>query len=162
MNQKPLLCPCGQQQQGQRTPYTHCCEPYHLGHSLANNPETLMRSRYSAFVLQQHQYLIDTHHGDYLGGLTKQVLDGQEPTQWIGLQVISSANQQTKGSVTFQAWYLAEHGLDAIHEQSDFVFEQQRWWYTSGKQFKAVPPKRNMACVCHSGKKFKQCCMNKG
>ncbi|WP_394201809.1 YchJ family protein [Shewanella waksmanii] len=161
MSQQTELCPCGRQQSGLRLSYQTCCQPFHTVQRVAADPETLMRSRYSAFVLKQHQYLIDTHHPKHLNGLTKADLDQQELTQWLGLQVINASNQTPIAQVTFQAWYLVDGHLDAIHEQSDFVFEDHRWWYTTGEQFQAVIPKRNMACICNSGKKFKQCCLAK-
>ena len=40
-------CPCG------RGLYVECCQPLHLEQQYAQNAEQLMRSRYSAFALQQ-------------------------------------------------------------------------------------------------------------
>lgn len=117
-----------------------------------------MRSRYSAFVLKQHQYLIDTHHPDHLNGLSVQTLDEDNHTQWLGLSVTKTHVEQNSGLVEFQAWYRTEEGIDAIHERSAFIKQSGRWWYTQGKQFAPKFPGRNDPCICHSGKKFKQCC----
>ncbi|MCG9696593.1 YchJ family metal-binding protein [Shewanella sp. Isolate11] len=152
------LCPCGQRQQQQRLQYEVCCQPYHLG-NLPQTPEQLMRSRYSAFVLKLHDYLIATHHKTYLNGLTAAILDKDNHTQWLALNVNNSSINGDTGSVEFHAWY-NENGLDAIHEISQFVHEDGRWYYTTGEQLPPCYPKRNDACFCHSGKKFKQCCLN--
>ena len=47
-------CPCG------KGSYTQCCEPLHLGTAKALTAEQLMRSRYSAFALQQIDYIVQT------------------------------------------------------------------------------------------------------
>ena len=47
-------CPCG------HGPYAECCQPLHLKQQSALNAEQLMRSRYSAFALQQIDYILET------------------------------------------------------------------------------------------------------
>ena len=37
-----------------------CCQPLHLKQQFAQNAEQLMRSRYSAFALQQIDYILET------------------------------------------------------------------------------------------------------
>lgn len=152
-----LRCPCGRKLTERLLSYQECCLPYHQG-QLASDPESLMRSRYSAFVLKQHQYLIDTHHPDHLNGLSVQILDEDNHTKWLGLSVAKSRVEQDCGLVEFQAWYQTEEGIDAIHERSSFVKQSGRWWYTQGQQFAPIYPGRNDPCICNSGKKFKQCC----
>ena len=118
-----------------------------------------MRSRFCAFYLGKFNYLIDTHHHSHLNGLTLEDLcEGQQP-HWLALEVITSAEKGLTGSVTFQAWYKTDNKLDAIHESSDFIKEDGRWYYTEGQQHLAIFPKRNAPCVCGSQKKFKQCCL---
>ncbi|WP_350430977.1 YchJ family protein [Shewanella sp. H8] len=145
-------CPCGSLQT-----YVQCCEPYHLNYSVADTPERLMRSRYSAFVLRHFTYLILTHHPDYLQGLTEQQL-AQGNTQWLGLEVVSSKQQSDHAEVTFKAWFIDNKQIDAIYECSSFVKQQNRWFYTQGQQMTTRLPGRNDPCICNSGKKFKQCC----
>ncbi len=144
-------CPCGAGQ------YDTCCKPYHEG-ALPSHPEALMRSRYSAFVLGLWQYLIDTHHPDYLNGLTAELLANGPHTNWASLQVHESSMDGADGMVHFSAWYKEGRVLDAICERSSFVQQDGRWYYTEGEQFRAKLPGRNDPCICASGKKFKQCC----
>ena len=147
-------CPCGSQ-----IDYQHCCYPFHAGISFAPNAECLMRSRYSAFVNNQCAYLIDTHHPDYLNGLTAEMLS-DNTVKWLGLQIENAdLKSDTRATVTFKAWYKAEGCIDAIYERSQFIFENSKWFYTQGTQKSAKLPSRNDPCVCNSGKKFKQCCL---
>ncbi|WP_285162619.1 YchJ family protein [Shewanella goraebulensis] len=152
-------CPCGLAKQ-----YQYCCQPYHLKIQSADNVESLMRSRYCAFALQQFEYLIETHHPQFLNGLTINLLaQGADDTQWLGLdveQTTENYNAQT-GTVTFKAWYLNGGEIDAIYECSQFQYLDGKWYYTNGTQKVAQLPKRNDKCICHSGKKFKACCMKK-
>ena len=49
-------CPCG------KGLYKDCCEPLHSGKTRAVHAEQLMRSRYSAFALQQIGYIVKLQH----------------------------------------------------------------------------------------------------
>ncbi|WP_372872822.1 YchJ family protein [Shewanella sp.] len=149
---KDLRCPCGGEE------YQLCCGPYHQG-AIAKHPELLMRSRYSAFALGIWQYLIDTHHPDYLNGLTVKQLANGGIASWKGLQVFESSANGDSGEVFFCAWYKENGKLDAICERSAFVRYDNRWFYTEGKHYAVRAPGRNDPCVCHSGKKAKQCCL---
>lgn len=153
------ICPCGNTKDDIALSYTHCCKPFHKGLALPSTPEILMRSRYSAFVLKEYEYLIATHHSDYLNGLTAQALAQSEEPSWLSLDILSTRSRGQSGEVCFQAWYRDGGELDAIHECSAFECVDGRWFYTQGEQRAAILPKRNEPCVCNSGKKFKQCCM---
>lgn len=154
-NIKPKnLCPCCSDKT-----YHQCCQPLHLGSKTALSPEQLMRSRFCAFYLGLFTYLIDTHHKNYLFALTQEELCNSPQPNWLSLDVISFSEKGNQGTVTFQAWFLDNNKLDAIHECSDFIKVDGRWYYTEGLQQDPVYPKRNALCVCGSGKKFKQCCI---
>ncbi|WOT06686.1 YchJ family protein [Shewanella youngdeokensis] len=139
--------------------FKDCCQPLHLGEIFAQSPAQLMRSRFSAFYMENYEYLISTHHVDYLCGLTEQTLRDSPSPQWLTLEVLSESESKNQGHVCFQAWFRADGELDAIHECSDFIKQGGQWYYTEGKQKAAVFPKRNEPCVCGSNKKFKQCCL---
>ncbi|MGI2171506.1 YchJ family protein [Shewanella sp. MF05960] len=146
------LCPCGSQ-----TSYQQCCLPFHSAEKVAQSPQQLMRSRYCAFVVGQFDYLISTHHPDYRQGLTVDQL-AQSNTHWLGLQVLATKQLDRIGEVTFKAWYIEDKHIDAIYENSSFVLCEGQWLYTEGKQMTTRAPERNEPCICHSGRKFKQCC----
>ena len=162
-------CPCGS-----GLSYQDCCGPLHThvdsGQVIARTPEQLMRSRYCAFVLKNFDYILKTHHPDYLNGLTLTSLNAGPHPHWLGLDVQSSTEtpshnaqaaivEQRHGTVTFKAWYKLDGEIDAIYERSEFIYQESRWYYSQGQQMTAKLPGRNDLCICHSGKKFKQCCL---
>ncbi len=50
-----LMCPCKS-----GTSFLECCSPYLENEKTAPNPLALMRSRYSAYVLEKIDYLVQT------------------------------------------------------------------------------------------------------
>ncbi|MCL1124249.1 YchJ family protein [Shewanella surugensis] len=147
------MCPCGSAQS-----YADCCHLPHQEHTLAHTPETLMRSRYSAFTMKKFDYIIKTQHPNYRAGLTVEQLAKDPLPDWLGLEIIHSEYNEKQGLVTFKAWYKQQDKLDVIFERSNFLFENHRWYYSDGEQMQCPLPKRNQSCICHSGKKFKHCC----
>jgi len=121
-----------------------------------------MRSRYSAYVLHEIDYLAQTWHPDYRPA----DLEPDRSLTWLGLTVMDHAEQQDRASVEFEARYLVGDRVDAIHESSSFLHEKGRWWYTRGKllppTFKPWKVSRNTVCPCGSGRKFKRCCAVQG
>lgn len=122
-----LFCPCGS-----ATRYDDCCGRFHSGplHLQAPDPQTLMRSRYSAFVLNQLGYLLDTWHAQ----TRPAALEPNEPgTHWLGLEV---RNQQFQDSdhatVEFVARVRHNGKATRQHEISRFTREQGRWLYLDG------------------------------
>lgn len=53
-----MMCPCGS-----GFPYDKCCGKYHAG-AAAPTAEALMRSRFSAFVLRDEDYVLRTWDPD--------------------------------------------------------------------------------------------------
>lgn len=52
-----MSCYCGNTQ-----PYSQCCEPIHLNPHSAQVPEQLMRARFSAHILKNVEFVIETYH----------------------------------------------------------------------------------------------------
>lgn len=97
----------------------------------APDAQSLMRSRYSAFVFNRSGYLLATWHAS-----TRPVeLPQDDAIKWLGLEVrrhtVIDADQ---AEVEFVACYrMAGSGRGArIHELSRFVREARRWYYLSG------------------------------
>lgn len=146
----PEYCPCGSSES-----YRACCQPYHQGKP-APNPEHLMRSRYSAFVLELAGYLKTTWHES----TRPQSLDLSESPQWVSLQIVSADESDDDGVVHFRAVYRAGKGWGYLEERSRFIREGGRWYYVSGDTREgALKPGRNDVCPCGSGKKYKACCL---
>ena len=59
-------CPCGSEKE-----YAECCQPLIKGERSADTAEALMRSRYTAYALQDIDYLESTLHGAELRDFDK-------------------------------------------------------------------------------------------
>ena len=148
-----MVCPC---QSGQL--YEHCCGQY-LSHLVQpENALQLMRSRYSAYVLGDRDYLVNTWHARF----RPSELSMEEEFVWIGLEVLDYEQKDKEAKVEFEARLIAANKVSAVHERSSFVLEREQWLYTSGEilvpSFQPWKPGRNENCPCGSGKKFKRCC----
>lgn len=119
-------CPCGSGQT-----YLACCEPWHSGldnGQFAPSAEALMRSRYSAYVLGQIDYLLATWHGSTAPGELE-----LSSVKWLGLEVLHTQESANAGVVEFVA-RLRDNGRgQRLHEISRFVREGPRWYYVDGQ-----------------------------
>ena len=119
------LCPCGS-----GNPYKTCCEPLHLTEKNAVTAEALMRSRYTAFVLKNAQYLLDTWHEDS----RPNELELDSATKWLGLKILSSdagGALDSTGTVQFVARYRIHGKGHRLEETSLFKKQDGRWYYYS-------------------------------
>jgi SEC-C motif-containing protein len=95
-----------------------------------------MRSRYTAFVLQKAQYLVDTHHPDFRSlDELKSLKKSFKGMAWQGLEIIETVLGQVDdatGIVEFKATFSHLAKQEMIHERSSFIKEQGQWFYTSG------------------------------
>ena len=148
-----LACPCGQGD------YQYCCQPLHVGQAHAETASQLMRSRYSAFALQQIDYIVQTTALGQQASLdVGAIADWSKSNQWLKLEVLNSNEKLDKNhaQVEFKAHYHDGKQTQIHHEISHFVQHQARWYFldpTTGQQ-----PTMKQPCICGSGKKFKQCC----
>ena len=148
-----LACPCGQGD------YQYCCQPLHVGQAHAETASQLMRSRYSAFALQQIDYIVQTTALGQQASLdVDAIADWSKSNQWLKLEVLNSNEKLDKShaQVEFKAHYHDAKQAQIHHEFSHFVQHQARWYFldpTTGQQ-----PTMKQPCICGSGKKFKQCC----
>lgn len=169
INDTAELCPC---QSGQNL--NQCCGPLLSGDAKAETALALMRSRYSAFALQQVDYLLNTLATD-----NRQRADREDlaryaaDMQWRGLEILAveeGGERDIKGLVEFCAHYtnLASGQEGLLRERSNFVREQGRWVYLDGDISETDPllpgklakkTGRNEPCPCGSGKKYKKCCL---
>lgn len=148
------LCPCGSGEL-----YPSCCGPYLAGQSLPDRPETLMRSRYSAFATGEIAYLIATHHPSKRQADDEHVLRvSLRDTEWLSLRVLAAPSARgNHGVVEFVAFYLNKGKIGQLHERSNFVREAGQWYYLDGLRLPPVAMGRNDPCWCGSGRKLKQC-----
>ncbi len=126
-------CPCGRlRPNGQALELSACCGPFidNFAQTPAPDAEALMRSRYSAFVLQQADYLLATWHASHRPSR----ISFDPGVKWLGLEVRQHrvldashaevefvARQKSPGSPALR-----------LHERSRFVHELGRWYYVDG------------------------------
>ena len=112
-------------------PYNECCGRFHSGRAQAATAEQLMRSRYSAFVRLNEDYLLRTHYPS----TAPASLDLDPAMEWRRLDIVATGKGgpfDTEGTVEFKAYY--RHGKErgVLHENSRFVREGGRWFYVDG------------------------------
>ncbi|MCA0331932.1 MAG: hypothetical protein LCI03_18830 [Actinobacteria bacterium] len=116
-------CPCGW-----GAPYEECCGRLHRGEP-APTAESLMRSRYTAFVVGDAGYLARTWHSS----ARPDALALDASRTWRGLHVLDAVRGSlldADGQVEFVArWEDADGSRGRHHERSRFVREEGRWVY---------------------------------
>ncbi len=117
-------CPCGS-----RRAYEGCCLRWHDG-EMPPDAETLMRSRYTAFVLKLDEYLLATWHP------RTQPPDlnlAASPRRWLGLKVLRHETTSADAAIVeFIARFKASGLVRELREKSRFVRENGRWLYVDG------------------------------
>ncbi|MGW0767955.1 YchJ family protein [Streptomyces sp. NPDC002676] len=115
-------CPCGLPQ-----PYDACCGRFLIGAAAAPTAEALMRSRYSAFVKGDAEYLLRTWHPR-----TRPARLELDPgMRWTGLEILGGTGGSAfhqNGTVTFRASYRG----GSLHERSRFERVDGAWVYVDG------------------------------
>ncbi|WP_246067923.1 YchJ family protein [Legionella geestiana] len=147
---------------GSLMPYEGCCEPYHTHVTAAPTPEALMRSRYTAFVLGNIDWIQASMKGAPLEGFDANAARlWASSVTWLGLEVLNAGTQDaTHGTVEFIARFLERDALVLMHEISEFEQENGRWLYVNGRAGAMASHKKiplNAACPCGSQRKFKNC-----
>jgi SEC-C motif-containing protein len=139
------------------------------GTAKARTAEALMRSRYTAYAVQDIDYLESTLDTNQLRDFDKDATARwARESSWIGLEIVGTSagsSVDKDGSVEFEARYERDGEVHKHREISWFRRIDGRWLYSGGKeagpaQFQRDAPKtgRNAPCPCGSGKKFKKCC----
>jgi SEC-C motif-containing protein len=113
----------------QPLPFFACCGPYLTELAAAPDAEALMRSRYSAFVLERADYLLATWHAS----TRPAALDFAPGAKWLGLDVRSHRLLDADhAEVEFVARCREAGRATRLHERSRFVREGERWYYLEG------------------------------
>ena len=157
-------CPCG----SGRT-FEDCCQPVITGEAPATTAEALMRARYSAYVTEEIDFLLESLHPDHRDDHDADaVRRWAEQSHWHGLQVLATeagGPEDDTGQVEFACEYTMGAEDHVHHEVGRFARHQGRWYFVEGDAVRPQPyrreePKvgRNDPCPCGSGKKFKKCC----
>jgi SEC-C motif-containing protein len=118
---------------GNAIPYSKCCEIAHHDINQALTAEQLMRSRYSAFVLANGHYLMQSHHASTRPIKEKKdLIKWAKSVEWIKLEVLETSQgkqDDTEGIVKFNAFFYENGEVNIIHEKSAFLKENNHWTY---------------------------------
>jgi SEC-C motif-containing protein len=142
-----VSCPCGLP-----ADYAACCGRYLDGGARPDTPEQLMRSRYTAYVRGDVEYLWATHHPDKRGDRAR-LEEGVRGSTFVRLVVQESGPTH----VAFEAYFREGRGFGVLTERSRFVRLDERWVYLDGV-VSVGDVGRNASCPCGSGQKYKRCC----
>jgi len=116
--------------------FNECCKPIILGKQIAKTAEILMRSRYSAYVVANVNFLLNSHHPlTRPTSVRKSILKWTKSVHWLGLEIIAKQNgleKDSKGYVEFKASFMNKGNVECIHENSYFVKNNNQWFYKSG------------------------------
>ena len=121
-------CPC---QSG--LPFSQCCQPFLDAEQpmLPETAEQLMRSRYTAYVLKNSDYLLNTWHPEHRPAS----LNLDNKNQWIGLNIlktISGGKDDLDGQVHFVARFKINGKAHKLQENSIFKKIDGHWLYVTG------------------------------
>lgn len=141
--------------------YVDCCHPF-LHYELdAPTALALMRSRYSAYIEKNIEYLLATWHNSInIPKYYNNIKNSCEHFQWTKLIIIDPGKNSSfveYDEVEFIAKYINKttsiSGM--LYERSHFKKIEGKWYYIDGT-YPAI--KRNNVCPCGSTKKYKNCC----
>jgi SEC-C motif domain protein len=92
-----------------------------------------MRSRYSAFVQLNSEYLLNTWHPR----TRPKSIQFNQNQKWLGLRILDARVQEDgAGEVEFVARYrIGGTSAAKLHERSRFVRKGGRWFYLNGDIF---------------------------
>ncbi len=155
-------CPCGSGRSLEA-----CCGPL-LGGAPAPTAEALMRSRYTAYVRCDIDYLENSLAPESRSDHDRKSAEQwAKSVEWQELTIVgceAGGANDDEGMVEFKARFRQGQLDQTHHETSRFRRHDGGWVYVEGKvHHKPVVrsgPKlgRNDPCSCGSGKKYKQCC----
>lgn len=122
-----MQCPCGS-----NNSFAQCCKPYLQGKATPT-AETLMRSRYTAYVKRDGAYLHRTWAQS--SRPPKAQLMRLTPTNWTKLTILRTEAgniHDNTGIVEFIATWQENDHEQSLHEISHFMREKGRWVYLNG------------------------------
>lgn len=123
-----VSCYCGSSKS-----FNQCCGLVHKHQNKAKTAEALMRSRYSAFVVANGDYLLMSHyHTSRPIHEISEIVHWTKSVTWLRLEIHNATKgniTDTEGTVEFKAFYKEDGEVEVIHENSFFKKEKGIWFY---------------------------------
>lgn len=119
---RSAACPCGLTE-----PYEECCGALHGGRRTAATAEELMRSRYSAYVVRDADYLLRS----WAPVTRPRSVEFDEDLVWTGLEILGRTGGSafhTEGTVEFRASCVLDGQPGVLREDSRFVRRADGGW----------------------------------
>ena len=170
--QRDDLCPCGSGKS-----YKECCGPYHGLMYWPEDAETLVRARFSAYCLQNWDFLKGTEYYDEFPGENTYACEDmekearEEGRTWSSLRILESGRDKDSAYEYVRYEYTLMDPKTGVEywEQKDYLTTiDGKIYYTTGTDFieREAPrsesdflrPADDDKCPCGSGKKYGKCC----
>lgn len=124
-----MTCPCCSNKD-----YIDCCEPYIAGKKLPPNPESLMRSRYTAYTQANVNYIMQTMLSPAADKFdADEALIWARDATWQKLEVLNATEAGNIGFVEFIAYFTYQKTPQMLHEKSEFHLNNKKWMYVDGE-----------------------------
>lgn len=120
-------CPCG------GGSFSTCCKPYLDGEAFVADALSLMRSRYSAYVMENETYLRNTWAEENRPSGT--IIEKRTPIKWVSLKILGHQELEDRATVEFIASYKQNGRMHKLHEISRFIKKDSQWYYFNGTFF---------------------------
>ena len=127
------LCPCGSKKK-----YKKCCKIFHDGQNPKNALE-LMKSRYSAYVVGNSNYIMQSTHVNNVdcnsdkNSWERSINQFITDTVFNSLEIIDFTDGLSEAYVTFKANIEINEKDSSFCEKSKFVKQNDKWYYLSGE-----------------------------
>jgi SEC-C motif-containing protein len=116
--------------------FNKCCKLFLDNKKEPSSPLELMRSRYTAYVLKNIDYLIKTTYPENRKLYPKNELqEWAESSHFFNLEIINSNQKDDFGTVEFKAYYEYKKDIYIHHEYSTFIKENGVWYFEEGNVF---------------------------
>lgn len=113
---------------GSNSSFSSCCQPYINKDKHVQTAEQLMRSRFSAYAIDNAQYIFETYATvSQVEQSVKEIGDWSKSCVWIALNIYplaKSVNKTSEQFVEFSAFYVTNNTLCELREKSRFILEE--------------------------------------
>lgn len=110
-----------------------CCGKWIAGNKKVPTAEALMRSRYTAYVLEDVDWLVETTlPAARTPDLAGEIRHWMNQVQWQKLHILQverGGRSDSEGTVEFIAEFIGPNGTDRHHERSRFKKVRGVWYY---------------------------------